>query len=73
MGKLCNKFEGYLELDINPEYDIQPLQIEIFLQKFLETEDNEIWNDCKKYISDLDMVQESQSGWKDRIGYVYLN
>lgn len=73
IGEIYNRFEGCLELDINPEYQIQPLQVEIFLCHFFDREDDIIWNTCKKYLSDIHLVDESSSKWKDRINYIYWN
>ncbi|MCQ4142677.1 hypothetical protein [Chryseobacterium sp. EO14] len=73
IGEIYNKFDGWLEADINPEYEIQSLQIEIFLQKFLNNENDPIWNRCKKDLSDIHIVDKDLSKWKDRIGYIYLN
>lgn len=73
LGEICNKFDGWLELDINPVYEIQPLQLEIHLLHFLDNEDDPIWNPCKKYLSDIHIVRQDISKWKDRIGYIYWN
>ncbi|MGE8434816.1 hypothetical protein [Chryseobacterium joostei] len=73
LGEIYNKFDGWLEIDINPEYEIQLLQIEIFLLQFLDRENNPVWNLCKKDLSDIHIIDKALSKWKDRIGYIYLN
>lgn len=75
IGDIYNKFDGFIEVDITPEYRIQPLQlqIEIFLLNFLDSENDPVWNLCKKDLSDIHIVDEDLSKWKDRIGYIYWN
>jgi len=73
IGEIDNPFGGCLWLDSNPEYDISLFHVEIFLQKFIEHEDDEIWYTRKRHISELSIVEESESKWKNRIGYVYFN
>ncbi|WP_143883519.1 hypothetical protein [Chryseobacterium binzhouense] len=73
MGVLYNKFEGWLEIDINPVYKIQPLQVEIHLLHFLDNEDDPLWNPSKKYLSDIRIVCQGMSKWKDSVGYIYWN
>ncbi|VXC58439.1 hypothetical protein [Chryseobacterium sp. 8AT] len=71
MGEVYNKFDGHMEVDINPQYEISPLQIIIFLQYFLDTENDTVWNEYE--ITNIYIVHEDQSKWKDKIGYVYFN
>lgn len=75
IGDIYHKFDGWLEIDINPVYEIQPLQlqVEISLLNFLDREDNPVWNLCKKDLSDIHIVDNALSKWKDRIGYIYWN
>lgn len=73
MGVLYNKFDGWLEIDINPVYKIQLLQVEIHLLNFLDNEDDPVWNPCKKYLSEIRIVRQDISKWKDRVGYIYWN
>lgn len=71
MGEIYNKFDGCVEVDVNPEYEIQSLQIGIFLQYFLDYEDDEVWNSYD--ITNIYIIKENMSKWKDRVGYIYLN
>ena len=73
MGEMYNPFGNCLELDFNPEYDLKPEQIETFLEKFLQNEDDTVWNTRKKYISNLNIIDEMESKWRDRMAYFYLN
>lgn len=71
MGEIHNKFDGGIEVDVNPEYEMQPIQIGIFLQFFLDYEEDKVWNSYD--ITNIYIIQENRSKWKDRIGYIYLN
>ncbi|SIQ39778.1 hypothetical protein SAMN05880574_1128 [Chryseobacterium sp. RU37D] len=73
MGVLYNKFEGWLEIDINPVYKIQLSQVEIHLLHFLDSENDPVWNPCKKYLFDIHIIDKALSKWKDRVGYIYWN
>lgn len=73
MGEVYNVFGNCLELDFNPEYDFNPEQIETFLEKFLQNEDDTVWNSHIPHLSNLNIIDESESKWRDRMAYVYLN
>ncbi|WP_284464738.1 hypothetical protein [Chryseobacterium sp.] len=73
IGDIYNKFDGWLEVDINPVYEIQLLQVEIHLLNFLDREDDPVWNLCKKDLSNIHIVDKALSKWKNRIGYIYWN
>ncbi|PRB02592.1 hypothetical protein CQ046_11930 [Chryseobacterium sp. MYb7] len=73
MGEVYNVFGNCLELDFNPEYDIQPQHIETFLQKFLENENDVVWNNHITHLSNLNIIDDSHSKWKERTAYIYLN
>ncbi|WP_343643324.1 hypothetical protein [Chryseobacterium sp.] len=73
MGEVYNAFGNCLELDFNPEYDFNPEHIETFLQKFLENENDEVWNNHILHLSNLNIIDESESKWRDRMAYIYLN
>lgn len=73
MGEVYNAFGNCLELDFNPEYDLNPEYIETFLEKFLQNEDDAVWNSHIPHLSNLNIVDESYSKWRDRMAYIYLN
>lgn len=73
IGEVYNVFGDYFNLDFNPEYDINTEHIKAFLQKFLQNKDDSVWNNHIPHLTDLTLIDENESKWKDRMGYVYLN
>ncbi|MDN5478188.1 MAG: hypothetical protein L0G39_14735 [Chryseobacterium sp.] len=73
MGEVYNVFGDYLALDINPEYDLHPQYIEKFLERFLEHENDTVWNHRKVHLSNMNVTDENDSKWRDRMAYIYLN
>lgn len=73
MGEVYNVFGNCLELDFNPEYDLNSEHVETFLEKFLENENDEVWNNHIPHLTNLNIVDESESKWRDRMAYIFLN
>ncbi|MDP9961661.1 hypothetical protein [Chryseobacterium lathyri] len=58
IGNVYNPWGNYLEVSIDPKYEIDLEQLKYKLKRFLKQENDRIWNTLIEFINQIDCINE---------------